>query len=917
LLPFIEFFEEDFLWRYTPAKPFEQEILPATNPAQFKPPRLRPWLALMVLKNSEFTIIPATTSLPAKLVLNDASAVAPQVPAIMDNIMHPVTEHWAFGHVQASDPDLVQIGGTGATNAVQYADNFIANIANNPELGLCRLLSSRKLEANTSYTAFLIPAFESGRQAGLGASAQDLAAIPTLQASWYAPAGGAQVMEFPIYHQWYFGTAVNADFETLARRITPILPLGNTAQDVDVSQIGYGISAVPTAKEGIVESALIGKYVIDDSSPADTTATPVPTALETAIAGVINGTTLLGATANVTDYCTNKVLVFDDPVLTPPMFGKHQCMQDQVTAASPQWFQQLNLKPSNRMAASLGAQVVREHQDKFMERCWAQLGEVLAVNAKIASAQYAIAASKNLYNKHLIANTPNLPAAEKVSSILRTGSAICAKTLFGGTASETISYNMRVGALTQAPASLASTKLVKPRAKSVVIANRSTNDVMSLNLVNLDNASVIRSSPTSDARFTAIGGTSLVFGTPISTVCTTVNTTSTPPSVVSQMPTKAAGNIALYNRDQRWYFNQTYKFYQQIELANASNTNKLIDSTSKQTALAEKIGSNLEPEKALTGLVLQQLRYENGQNTTLFPVPLTTPPTPIKLQFIAAYPVIEDAMSKYLFALSENYLLPNIGTMANNTASAYEVNQRFIEAFMAGANDEFSRELLWRKYPTDQRGTTFRNFWSKVDSNAVTNFDIKPMHNWSSRLGANREPTSTPPELVLLIRSDLLRKYSNALIYAHQANNTSLVNAPIDRTLAPGSGSPSPIKWPLFTKIISPDIVAVAFDFTAADAKGTNGTNISNGWFFVLRERPGQLKFGLDITATSPSTIASWNDLDWGHMGPTQVIQISASSIQSITGISTANWDSDSANLAHILMQNPVNMAIHADRLLK
>ena len=43
-LAYIEFYEEDFLWRYTPASPNEAN-----------PKRLRPWLALIVLKDGEFT----------------------------------------------------------------------------------------------------------------------------------------------------------------------------------------------------------------------------------------------------------------------------------------------------------------------------------------------------------------------------------------------------------------------------------------------------------------------------------------------------------------------------------------------------------------------------------------------------------------------------------------------------------------------------------------------------------------------------------------------------------------------------------------------------------------------------------------------------------------------------------------------
>ena len=42
-------------------------------------------------------------------------------------------------------------------------------------------------------------------------------------------------------------------------------------------------------------------------------------------------------------------------------------------------------------------------------------------------------------------------------------------------------------------------------------------------------------------------------------------------------------------------------------------------------------------------------------------------------------------------------------------------NPPFIEAYMVGLNHEFARELLWREYPTDQRGPPFRQFWEPCE----------------------------------------------------------------------------------------------------------------------------------------------------------------------------------------------------------
>ena len=68
-------------------------------------------------------------------------------------------------------------------------------------------------------------------------------------------------------------------------------------------------------------------------------------------------------------------------------------------------------------------------------------------------------------------------------------------------------------------------------------------------------------------------------------------------------------------------------------------------------------------------------------------------------------------MYKPLVDRSTELFLPNMHLIAQNTITLLETNQRFIESYMVGLNHEFARELLWREYPTDQRGSYFRQFW--------------------------------------------------------------------------------------------------------------------------------------------------------------------------------------------------------------
>jgi hypothetical protein len=76
-----------------------------------------------------------------------------------------------------------------------------------------------------------------------------------------------------------------------------------------------------------------------------------------------------------------------------------------------------------------------------------------------------------------------------------------------------------------------------------------------------------------------------------------------------------------------------------------------------------------------------------------------------------------------------------------NSITLLETNQKFIESYMVGLNHEFARELLWREYPTDQRGSYFRQFWDVssfltapgADVAALRErlFDIPELHRWS------------------------------------------------------------------------------------------------------------------------------------------------------------------------------------------
>ena len=91
-------------------------------------------------------------------------------------------------------------------------------------------------------------------------------------------------------------------------------------------------------------------------------------------------------------------------------------------------------------------------------------------------------------------------------------------------------------------------------------------------------------------------------------------------------------------------------------------------------------------------------------------------------------------MSERLMELAPEFLLFGLEHVPPNSVTLVQPNSRFVEAFMIGLNHEMGRELLWREYPTDRRGSYFRFFWNRRGS-AQQDF-MQPIHTWNSPSGS-------------------------------------------------------------------------------------------------------------------------------------------------------------------------------------
>ncbi len=308
---------------------------------------------------------------------------------------------------------------------------------------------------------------------------------------------------------------------------------------------------------------------------------------------------------------------------------------------------------------------------------------------------------------------------------------------------------------------------------------------------------------------------------------------------------------------------------------------------------------SLNPSKTIAARVLGNLGIKSPSLTTGDP-----------LDPVMDAPAFPQPMYESLRDLSPEFLFPGLDQVPPDSVQLLETNALVIESYMVGLNAEMGRELLWRGYPTDQRGTYFQHFWDAVDDDPDRLPDIPPIHSWGKRkLGNNTTGAAAGNKLVLLIRGELLRRYPNTIIYAVQAVSKS------GRPHLP----PEPFAeiHPIFRGAIEPDVTFVGFDLTVDDVRK------ESGYFFVLQQQPSEPRFGLDV-APAPGQpdetkalplMKNWNQLHWGHPELKALDHVSFTKALTVTN-DQGKWFHNSAHMAYITKQRLVRIAIHESQML-
>ena len=225
-----------------------------------------------------------------------------------------------------------------------------------------------------------------------------------------------------------------------------------------------------------------------------------------------------------------------------------------------------------------------------------------------------------------------------------------------------------------------------------------------------------------------------------------------------------------------------------------------------------------------------------------------------------ASPRFGDPFVDRLARLDRNWVLGNASALPPDSITVLSDNRRFVEAVLAGANHEFARELLWRRYPTDQMGTCFARFWPTVPEAAgqAPPDDIAPMAVWGDDLGENPVRTIDEATAIVVLRGQLLRRYPETIVSAVFGRS---IDAEPDPRFEPDPAVP-PAKE-LFRGFLPDDITYVALDISPRRLVETDG---DTGWFVALTQPVEQPRFGADEDQPGTEGQADptdVNDLSW------------------------------------------------------
>lgn len=259
-------------------------------------------------------------------------------------------------------------------------------------------------------------------------------------------------------------------------------------------------------------------------------------------------------------------------------------------------------------------------------------------------------------------------------------------------------------------------------------------------------------------------------------------------------------------------------------------------------AVASEVSTALDPTVNIPNRVLDRVRVDGE------PLP-ATPSTldgssadPLRpLRFEPSFP---QPMAEPLRELAPELVFPAEDAVPPDGLALMAGNAELIAAYLAGLNDEFGRELLWRGFPTGGRATWFRRFFDTRGANPAADGDIADIAGWgTAELTDVVTGAADPDTVTLLVRGELVRRFPNVVVRAVRAVVTGDPprREPLGEAMVPS-----------FTGTLGDDITLFGFPLTAEELRG--GPD-DPGWFLCFAEPPTESRFTAagDTTWTQPA----------------------------------------------------------------
>lgn len=345
----------------------------------------------------------------------------------------------------------------------------------------------------------------------------------------------------------------------------------------------------------------------------------------------------------------------------------------------------------------------------------------------------------------------------------------------------------------------------------------------------------------------------------------------------------------------------------QLRLNNILKNNKKASNNSIDIKyIANTIRKEIDPKNAIAQKVSQILDLPDtiSNNVTK------------RLQPITVSPKFTLPVKNLLIDMNAESFLIGVKSIPDNSVTVLKPNNKFIEALLIGMNHEMSNEFLWRNYPADLSATYFNKFWDNSSIKGMELSDISPISNWNVSKGLGENLINNNIGLFLTIRGELLRRLPNVMLYALPAKRDGRKRT-IDTT--------APKEFPIYSFKIEPDIYFFAFTMTSGEVYGNEQ---NEGWYFIFNEHPTAPRFGVNESKEGTETkdvvdLTQWNNLEWSmidtknnYINFGEDSKLNGKDLPDSTGSVKHKWAFSSAHLAHILLQRPVQVAIHASSLI-